>query len=119
MTCKCSAVDVFALFVQCHQDSTFGNQSENRRSLFTNTLFGIAGATFRDFMDVEAAEAALASDIIEASTIAISEFPLRTLLETANGNDDESHARTLVWWFRSSLHCPGESAKRTSEPKPH
>jgi len=25
----------------------------------------------------------------------------------------------LVWWFRSSHHCWGESLMRTSEPKPH
>jgi hypothetical protein len=25
----------------------------------------------------------------------------------------------LVWWFRGSLHCLGESIKRTSEPEPH
>ena len=40
-------------------------------------------------MDIQATKAKLAADIIEASAIPIGEFPLRTLLKTTNGNDDE------------------------------
>ncbi|MDR6303779.1 hypothetical protein GGQ85_001475 [Nitrobacter vulgaris] len=47
-------------------------------------------------MDIQAAKAKLAPDILDASAIAIGELPLRTLLKTTYGNDDESHLRTLT-----------------------
>ena len=42
-------------------------------------------------MDRQAAKAELAADILEAFAIALSEFPLRTLLQTADGNHDKAH----------------------------
>ncbi|EAQ37497.1 hypothetical protein NB311A_04279 [Nitrobacter sp. Nb-311A] len=47
-------------------------------------------------MDIKAAKAELAPDILKAFTIAIGQFSLRTLLKTTNGNDDQSHWRTLT-----------------------
>ena len=46
-------------------------------------------------MDIEAAEAELAADLVEALGIALGQFTLRPLLEPANGNDDDSHESVL------------------------
>ena len=93
---KCAAVDTFTFFVQRHQNHLFGSQRKYCRRFFTNALLSIAGAAFHNFMDIKAAKAELAPDILKAFTIAIGQFSLRTLLKTTNGNDDQSHWRTLT-----------------------
>ena len=42
-------------------------------------------------MDLEAAKAELAADVVEALAIAFGKFPLRALLQPADRNDDKSH----------------------------
>ena len=54
---------------------------------------GVAGPAFPDFMDFEAAKAEFAANILESLAIALGQFPLRALLQPADGNDDEAHAR--------------------------
>jgi hypothetical protein len=42
-------------------------------------------------MNLEAAKAELAADVVEALAIALRQFPLRALLQSANGNHDNAH----------------------------
>src|SRR5260370_12186284 len=50
-------------------------------------------------MDLKSAEAEFAADVAEPFTIALSQFPLRTLLQPADGNDDDAHKSI----FRQSM----------------
>jgi len=47
-------------------------------------------------MNGQATKAELAADIIEPLTIALGELALGTLLELADGNDEEMHRRRLA-----------------------
>src|SRR4051812_48839831 len=91
MTGKSGAADTLAVLVQRHQQRFFRNRGGNRRCLFRDPGRGVAGAAFRNFMNLEAAKAELAADIVEPRAIAFGEFTLRSLLEAADGNDEQAH----------------------------
>ena len=55
----------------------------------------IARATLGNLMDLKAAEAELAADIVEALVVALGELPLGPLLQTADRGDQDAHARPL------------------------
>ena len=44
-------------------------------------------------MNLKAAKAELATDIVEALAIAFGQFPLRALFQPADCNDDEAHPK--------------------------
>ena len=78
------AIDALAALVERHQDGLFGDRGRDRRRFFGYSGRSIACAAFRDLMNLEAAKAELAADIVEALAIALGEFPLRTLLQPAD-----------------------------------
>jgi hypothetical protein len=43
-------------------------------------------------MNLKAAKSEFAADLVESFAVALSEFPLRALLQPTDGNDDETHA---------------------------
>ena len=43
---------------------------------------------FRDFMNIEAAKAELAADVVEPLAVAFGELPFGALLQPADGDDD-------------------------------
>ena len=88
---KSRAVDIVAALVERHQDGFLGDRGRNRRGLLGHPGRGVAGAAFGNFMNLEAAKAELAADVVEALAIALGQFPLRALLQPADGNDDEAH----------------------------
>ena len=85
------AVDIVAALVERHQDRFLRDRRRNRRGFLGHPGGGVAGAAFGNFMNFEAAKAELAADIVEALAIALGQFPLRALLQPADGNDDEAH----------------------------
>ena len=88
---KSGAVDVVAALVERHQHGFLGNRGRNRRGFLGDPGRGVAGAAFGNFMNLEAAKAELAADVVEALAVALGQFPLRALLQPADGNDDEAH----------------------------
>ena len=88
---KAGAVDVVAALVERHQHGFFRNCRRNRRGFLGHPGRGVARAAFGNFMDLEAAKAELAADVVEALAIAFGQFPLRALLQPADCNDDEAH----------------------------
>ncbi len=72
-----------------------GYYGRNRRGFLGYPGRGVAGAAFRNFMNLEAAKAELAADVVESLAIALGQFPLRALLQPADGNDEKAHALKL------------------------
>ena len=44
-------------------------------------------------MNLEAAKAELAADVVKALAVALRQLPFGALLQTADGNDDEAHTK--------------------------
>ncbi|MGA7994464.1 MAG: hypothetical protein WCA28_06085 [Bradyrhizobium sp.] len=42
-------------------------------------------------MDIEAAKAELAADVVEPFAVTLAQFPLRALFQPADGDHDEAH----------------------------
>ena len=42
-------------------------------------------------MNLKAAKSEFAADVVESFAVALSQFPLRALLQPPDGNDDEAH----------------------------
>src|ERR1700704_4047197 len=85
------AIDILAALVERYQHGFVGNRSRNRGGFLGHPGRGVARAAFRNFMNLEAAKAELAADVVEAFPIALGQFPLRALLQPADCNDDEAH----------------------------
>src|SRR6202008_4617683 len=86
------AVNIFAAFVQRDKYGVFRDCGRDRGGLLGDACGWVAGAAFGNFMDIEAAEAELAADVVEALPVALGELALRSLFQPADGNDDESHS---------------------------
>src|SRR4029453_1740233 len=80
-----------AALVQRHQPVFFREEACHGGCLLRHPGGGIAGAAFRNFVNLEAAEAELAADIIEALAIALGKLPFGTLLQPADSDDDQAH----------------------------
>jgi len=65
-------------------------------SLVNAGLEGFARAAFSDLANFEATKAELATDIVEALAVALGKLSFRSLLQPADGNDENTHARTLT-----------------------
>ena len=79
------------MLVECHHDRLFRNQGCDGHRLLRDPSRGIAGATFRNFMNLETTKAELAADVVKPVTITFREFPLRTLLQATDGDDVKAH----------------------------
>ena len=83
------------MLVPCSSSATTadfsGISGRDRRRLLGDPRRGIAGAAFRNFMNLETAKAELAADVLEPLAIALGELPLRALLQAADGNDEQAH----------------------------
>src|SRR5664279_305043 len=90
---KSGAVDIVTALIQRHQDGFRRNCRQNRRGLLCDPGRGVARAAFRNFMNFQAMKAELAANVVESLQVAFGQLPLRTLLQPANGNDDEAHTR--------------------------
>src|SRR5262245_22902923 len=88
---KGGAVDALAALVQRHEPVFFREEACDGGCLLRHPGGGIAGAAFRNFMNLKAAEAELAADIIEALAIALGKLPFGTLLQSADSDDNEAH----------------------------
>ena len=83
-----------------------GISGGNRRGFLGHPGCGVARAAFRNFMNIEAAKAELAADIVEALAVPFGQFPLRALLQPADRNDDEAHqAFTAMFQHARVLHA--------------
>src|SRR5437016_7443142 len=91
---KYGAIDVLAVLVERHQQRFFRYGGGDRASFLGHSTCRVARAAFGNFVDLKAAEAELAADVVETLAIAIGQFPLRPLLQPADGNDDEAHNGT-------------------------
>ena len=78
------AVDALAALVERHQHGLFRDRGRDRRGFLGDPGRRIAGAAFRDLVNLEAAKAELAADIVEALAVALGQFPLRALLQPAD-----------------------------------
>src|SRR6202008_4171229 len=85
------AVNIFAAFVQRDKYGVFRDCGRDRGGLLGDACGWVAGAAFGNFMDIEAAEAELGADVVEALPVGLREPALRSLFQPADGNDDESH----------------------------
>lgn len=70
-------------------------------------------------MKVEAAEAQLAAEIVEAFAVTLRELPLRTLFQSANGDHHDAHAHALPRaqadsYRRAAVEHDPESGNRLS-----
>src|SRR5665647_2877180 len=81
---KSGAVDVVTALVQRHQDGFRRYCGRNRGGFLGHPGRGVAGAALGDFLDIEAAKAEFAANVVESLAIAVREFPLRTLLQPAD-----------------------------------
>src|SRR5215471_11615692 len=95
---QASTVDILAALVEWDKHGVFGNCRRNRRCLLGNARGCVAGPAFRNFMDVEAAEAELAADVAEPLLVPLGELALRTLFQPADGNDDKTHEHFPAKW---------------------
>src|SRR5882757_11248511 len=100
MAGEAGAVDIAAVLVERHHHRFFRNQGRNGRGLLRDPGRGVARAAFRNFMNLEAAEAELAADVVEPVAIAFRELPFRALLQAADRNDEEAHgdSATCTSW---------------------
>src|SRR5207237_9471317 len=89
------------------------NGSVNGRGCLGHPGCGLACSAFRYFVDIEAAKAKFAADIVKSFAIALHQFPFRTLLQPADGNDNEAHQSI----FRQSMPSDGSRAKTGSPQK--
>ena len=78
------AVEIVATLIERHQHGFIGIAAEIAAGLLGHPGRGVAGAAFGDFMNIEAAKAEFAADVIEALAVAFGQFPLRTLLQPAD-----------------------------------
>src|ERR1700719_2314033 len=88
---KGAAVEIVAALVERHQYGFCGDCRRNRRGLVGDPGSGVTRAAFRNFMNFKAAKSEFAADVLEAFAIALSQFPLRALLQPPDGDDDEAH----------------------------
>src|SRR5260370_10359358 len=91
MAVKRGAIDVLAALVERHKYVFFRYQCRDRGGLFGNAAGRITPPALRNFMNLKAAKAKLAADVVKPLAIALGQFPLRALLQPADCNDDEAH----------------------------
>ena len=63
-------------------------------------------------MNVEAAKAELAADVVEPLAIALGKFPFRALLQPADCNDDEAHAVRFLAHMARARTCASADSHR-------
>src|SRR6185369_10788843 len=117
-----SAVHALAALVQDHRDRALRDDVGDGDRFFEHAAGGIAGAALLDLDDIEGAQARGAAGIRRALAIALREFAFRTLLQSADDGQHDTHARRYAWnaqrlkpphelvsRFRSSHHCAARS----------
>src|SRR5262249_23067378 len=77
-------------------NGVFRDRGGDRGGFLGNPPGGIARAAFGDLANFEATKAELATDIVEALAVALGKLSFRSLLQPADGNDENTHARTLT-----------------------
>src|SRR5579883_1849968 len=101
--------DIFAAFVERDKHGVFRDCGRDRRGLLRDARSCVAGAAFRNFVNLEAAKAELAADVLEALAVALGELALRSGFQPADGYDDESHP-----FFRRSRTCLPDNKCRSN-----
>lgn len=85
------AVDALAAFVERDQHMLFRDHRGDGCGLFGDARIGVTCAAFRNVMDIEAAKAELAADIVKARAITLGELPFRARFQTADADHNEAH----------------------------
>jgi hypothetical protein len=115
------AVDIVTPLVERDQDGFFRNRGRNRVGLFGDARTGIARPALGNFENFEATKSKPAANVVEALPVALRQFPLRTLLEPSNGDDDQSHGDIFPAKRLSGLelrsHTLDQSVRRNRLPK--
>src|SRR5262249_40762982 len=87
-----AAAHVLAALVQDHRDRAIGHDIGDGDRFFEHAPGGVAGAALLDLDDVEGVQTDAATGVGRAFAIALGELALRTLLQPADGGDDDAHA---------------------------
>jgi hypothetical protein len=103
MARECCAIEGIATLVKRNDGRFVRNQSRNRGGFFGDSRRGIARTAFRNVMKLNCAKTDFAADVVEAFAVAIRKLAFRTLLEFADGNNDDTHELSCAGLTRASI----------------
>src|SRR5450755_3909625 len=88
---KVLTCDILTVLVKRDKHGFLRDCRRNRRALFREPRRCVTRATLGDLMNLDAAKAKLAADLVATLPVAIGQFSLGALLQPADSNDDEAH----------------------------